>query len=198
MPPVPKSDQRKQMWMAVAAAILCRVAAMVLWHTYRFPSDHEHFWFGYESGAIARSLAAGEGFSSPFGGHTGPTAWISPIYPAICAAVFKLLGVYSDASAIVILILNSIFSGLICVPLWKLGERTVGTKVAAWSVWIWALLPFYWVWPITWVWETSLSALLTTWAILLALRLREKQGKRPWALFGLFWGGVALSNPTLL
>ncbi len=184
--------------MAVAVAILCRVAAMVLLVTYQFPAGHNHFAFGYETGAIARSLALGEGFASPFGGHTGPTAWISPLYPAMCAGIFKGLGVYSTASAVAILTINSLFSGLVCIPLWRLGERVAGKRCAAWSAWIWAVVPFFWMWPITWVWETGLSALLTTWAVLLTLRLREQQSARKWTWFGLFWGTVALSNPSLL
>ena len=32
---------------------------------------------------LAQSLAAGRGLSSPFGGSTGPTAFLAPGYPAV-------------------------------------------------------------------------------------------------------------------
>src|SRR5579859_4845676 len=38
---------------------------------------------GAEYFCIAKSIVAGEGFSSPFQEKTGPTAWMPPILPAI-------------------------------------------------------------------------------------------------------------------
>jgi hypothetical protein len=34
-----------------------------------------------EAGNIAFSLAKGHGFSSPWWQETGPTAWLTPVYP---------------------------------------------------------------------------------------------------------------------
>src|ERR1051326_7918781 len=88
--------------VAAALAFAVRMALILIRKTYMFPPG-DPFFFGMETGSIARSLASGEGFASPFRGSTGPTAWIAPIYPALCAAIFKLLAVYSQASAIAIL-----------------------------------------------------------------------------------------------
>jgi hypothetical protein len=46
-------------------------------------------------GRVARSLATGHGYADPFGGHSGPTAWVPPLFPLILALVFKLFGVYT-------------------------------------------------------------------------------------------------------
>jgi hypothetical protein len=46
---------------------------------------------GQETGSIAASIAAGQGFSSPFYAPSGPTAWVSPVFPYILGAVFKLM-----------------------------------------------------------------------------------------------------------
>ena|SRR5580704_3423356 len=54
--------------------------------------------FGYETGRIARSIALGKGFSSPLNVDTGPTIWLTPIYPYLLAGIFKLFGVYTFAS----------------------------------------------------------------------------------------------------
>jgi hypothetical protein len=46
---------------------------------------------GYEAGAIAKSIAVGDGFSSPFREPTGPTAWMMPLYPYLLALVLSCL-----------------------------------------------------------------------------------------------------------
>src|ERR1035438_7862954 len=51
--------------------------------------------FEQETGSIARSIAAGSGFSNPFGRPTGPTAWLTPVYPLLVVAVFKIFGVFT-------------------------------------------------------------------------------------------------------
>ena len=59
--------------------------------------------FGAEVCSIAEHIVRGQGFSSPFYQDTGPTSWIAPVYPYLCALVFRLFGIYSAASAIVLL-----------------------------------------------------------------------------------------------
>lgn len=159
----------------------------------RFP-----FGFGYETGAIAYSLATGHGFSSPFGGSTGPTAWVAPLYPAMCAGVFKIFGCFTFLSGFVILSINSIFSALTCIPIVKIGELTLGRKVGLWSGWIWACGLCFMRWPTTWVWETAISAFLVSVLFLVTLRLAKQPDNKAWVRFGLLWGVTALTNPTLL
>ena len=52
----------------------------------------DHMLFGEEMGRIARALATGFGFSDPFRGHTGPTAWVGPLFPLILGGVFRSSG----------------------------------------------------------------------------------------------------------
>jgi hypothetical protein len=63
----------------------------------------ENLPFGYELGAVAASIASGHGFSSPLRWFaSGPTAWFAPIYPYLAAGVFKLFGIYSYKSYLVL------------------------------------------------------------------------------------------------
>src|SRR6266436_1912678 len=63
--------------------------------------------FGLELVRVARAIATGEGFSSPLHDmDTGPTAWFTPIYPYLLAGIFKLWGIYSDMSRVIIATLN--------------------------------------------------------------------------------------------
>lgn len=182
----------------VGIALLLRVGWIVLGHTYKFKSTDNNFGFGWEMGRIGASLASGHGFSSPFDAGTGPTAWEPPLYPYLIAGVFRVFGIYSRASAIVLLTINSVFSALTCVPIFLIAKRIFSKKVAVGSAWAWALLPNVMYWCTKWVWETSLSALLLAMLVWLALTLEDRDGWLPWVQFGLLWGIAALNSTVLL
>ncbi len=188
---------RPTTWI-VAIAFLLRVGWIVIGHTYKFKPSDDNFGFGFEMGRIAASLASGHGFSSPFGPATGPTAWEPPLYPYLTAGVFLLFGIYSKASAFVLLTLNSAFSALTCIPIYLIARKMFSEKVALGSAWAWALLPNVMFWCTRYVWETSLSALLVAVIFWLTLELEHRDGWRPWIEFGLLWGIAALNSPTLL
>ena len=184
-------------WIATVALGL-RVAWIFLAHTYRFKSANDNFGFGFEMGRIARSIALGEGFANPFEGLTGPTAWEPPVYPFVMEGVFKVLGIYTRASAIFMLCLSSVFSATTCVPIFLTGKRCLNERVALWSAWAWAVLPPIIFWCTRWVWETSLAALLLALIFWLTLCLEEMDGLVPWAAWGVLWGVAALTNTSLL
>jgi len=178
-------------------ALLLRVGWILIGHTYKFKSTDDNFSFGWEMGRIGASLASGHGFSNPFGPATGPTAWEPPLYPYLTAGVFLVFGIYSKASAFVLLTLNSIFSALTCVPIFLIARRMFSEKVAVGSAWTWALLPNVIFWCTRAVWETSLAALLLTTIVWLALTLEDRDGWMPWFQFGLLWGITGLSSTSL-
>jgi 4-amino-4-deoxy-L-arabinose transferase-like glycosyltransferase len=182
----------------VAIALLLRVTWIVIGHTYKFKSSDDSFGFGWEMGRIGASLASGHGFSSLFGPSTGPTAWEPPLYPYLTAGVFLVFGIYSKASACVLLTMNSVFSALTCVPIFRIARRIFSERVAVGSAWAWALLPNVLFWCTRAVWETSLAALLLTAIFWLALTLEDRDGWMPWLQFGLLWGITALSSTSLL
>jgi hypothetical protein len=207
------------------AAFLLRVLVIVIGHTYKIRSELDHFNFGFEAGRIARSLVQRQGYANPFNGPSGPTAWLPPLYPLLMAAVFKVFGVYTNAAALAILVCNSLFSAAIAPAVYEIAVRVFdarglarrGSKeampVALWSAWLWAVYPAALQYAVHWVWEMSLSTCLFTWAMVVALRLREDRFQVPgsrsqiagslsplslWAGFGWLWGLVALSNASLL
>ena len=184
-------------WIVTVALIL-RVGWIIVGHTYRFKASDDNFGFGWEMGRIAASLASGRGFSNPFGPPTGPTAWEPPLYPYLTAGVFTVFGIYSKASALVLLSLNSLFSALTCIPIFLIARKIFSEKVAIGSAWAWTLLPNVMFWCTRWVWETSLSALLLATVFWLALTLEERDGWKPWLWFGLLWGIIALNSTSLL
>jgi len=186
-----------QFWM-VAIALFLRVGWIIVGHTYKFKGLQENFGFGWEMGRIGAAIASGHGFSNPFVAPTGPTAWEPPLYPYLTAGVFHLFGIYSRASAFVLLSINSVFSALTCIPIFLIARRIFSEKVAVGSAWTWGLLPYVMYWCTRWVWETSLSALLLAVIFWLALTMEERDGLKPWLWFGLLWGIAALNSTVLL
>lgn len=173
---------------------------MTLGHTYRFSHEMDNFGFGWETGRIARSLAAGQGFANPMHGTTGPTAWVAPLYPVLLAGIFKLFGTYTLLSSWVCLALNSVFSALNAVVLYRVAERLFSRSAAVWSAWIWSAFPYCWYWAIHWQWETALATLLLSLDLLLVLRIAddEQSARKNWLWFAGINGAIALTNPSLL
>jgi 4-amino-4-deoxy-L-arabinose transferase-like glycosyltransferase len=182
----------------VTAAFALRLGWILIAHTYKFKTVDDNFSFGFEMGRIGRSLASGQGFGNPFNGLTGLTAWEPPLYPLLIAGVFRWFGIYSPASAFILLSINSVFSALTCIPIVLIAKRCFSEPVALWSGWLWAVLPPVMFWCTRWVWETSLAALLLAVIFWLALVFEETEGWRPWLWFGLLWGVSALTNTSLL
>src|SRR6266446_6263705 len=162
---------RHSVFFIVLVALLLRLAVITVGHTYRITPRRDHFQFGWEMGRIARSIALGQGFSSPTDLNSGPSAWAPPVYPYILAGVFKVFGVYSQLSAWVIFTFNSIFSALTCLTLYRIAQKIYGVTAARATAWTWALFPYAVYWPARVVWEMSLSAFLLSWALWLTLSL---------------------------
>ncbi len=210
-PPSPFRAPSAMFW----AGLLIRVLYITLAHTYRVRLGEDHLQFGWEMGRVARALATGHGFADPFTGHTGPTAWVPPLYPLLLAAVFKLFGVYTAKSAWVILAINSIFSAATSPVVYEIAARCFqhatpsgrAKKIALWSGWLWALYPGAMQYAVRWIWDMAITAFLFSKVIVLALRARgigEPSGPRAtqttqrWATFGILSGLIALLNSTLL
>jgi len=190
--------------------LVVRVLYMTLAHTYRVRPGEDHFQFGWEAGRIARALVTGHGYADPFSNvwvaHTGPTAWLPPLYPLLLAGVFRVFGVFTPASAWIVFAIQSVFSAATALAVWEIAIRCFSRRVALWSAWIWALYPAALQYAVRWPWEMTITTALFTFAIALAIRMRgvgiPQEGSRSltrqWMLFGLLWGLIALSNATLL
>jgi hypothetical protein len=150
-----------------------------------------------ETGNIAYSLAAGHGFSSPYWQETGPTAWLTPVYPALVAGVFLVFGIHTAHSFFAIVFLNILFSTAVCVPLFYAGKRVGGLGVGSGAAWLWAVFPNAIIIPYEWVWDTSLAALLMATILWTTIELADSQSMRNWCGYGLLWGFALMTNPSL-
>ena len=154
-------------------SFLLQVLAIAFLHAYRIRTADNHFGFGWEMGCVGRAIASGRGFSDPYCAGTGPTAWEPPLYPYLIGAVFKLFGIYTAASAWVLLSINSLFSALTCIPIYLIARKVFDDRVARWSAWTWALLPYTWYWSIHWIWDTTITPFVLSLIFLVSLVLAE-------------------------
>ncbi len=182
----------------VFVALAIRLVVLVFLLPEQLDPQRDHWHFGYETGRIAKSIVEGRGFSSPLFGGTGPTAWMTPVYPFLVAAVFKIFGVYTKVSAIVLLSLNALMSALVCVVVFLIARISFGGRVAKWSGWAWAFCPYAIYFPVERIWETWLATLFLSVLFLLTLKLENEDSLSQWIVFGLLWGLEALTSPAVL
>jgi 4-amino-4-deoxy-L-arabinose transferase-like glycosyltransferase len=170
----------------------------VLWRKLYVPVPGAPRPFGMEVCSIAAHLARRQGFSSPFVQDTGPTAWVAPLYPFLVSLVFRLFGIYSAASAAVMLGIQCAMAAATGVCIHMLGRRTFGERIGYWAAWIWTLSPIFFRWPASWIWDFAASGLLLALTFLLTLDVAQTGSRRQWVLLGVLWGVTALTNPALL
>lgn len=153
--------------------------------------------FQQETGNIAYSLAEGRGFSSAFRTNSGPTAWLTPVYPLLVAGIFKVFGIFTPRAFLAAVFLNTVFSTAVCMPLFHAGKRVGGLAVASAAAWLWAIFPNAVMMPFEWIWDTCLSALLAATLLWATLALAESEKLRDWCAYGLLWGLALMTNPAL-
>ncbi len=150
---------------------LVRLAVVALLYKTFLTPERDHWEFGYEMGHIARSLAIGHGFADPFWGASGPTAMLTPVGPALIAGVFLLFGVFTKASALAYLALNTLLSAFTAVPIYFIARRGFGSSPALAAAWTWAFFPNAIRLSAGTMWYHGTAALELSLLVLLALRL---------------------------
>jgi 4-amino-4-deoxy-L-arabinose transferase-like glycosyltransferase len=188
----------EERWYALGILLVAISARLlILWFAIvRFPHD----WLysrGIELGTLAQSLVAGKGLSSPFGGSTGPTALLSPGYPAVIAVFFRIFGSFTFAAAIAVMTMQLLLSVTTVLAIMFVARWCFGVRAANLAGIFWALsLPILWMPTI--FWETCLSTLILVGMIALALCSARSSSSLLWALMGAYCGLAVLVNPALL
>jgi hypothetical protein len=153
--------------------------------------------FENEVGSVAQALVQGQGFCCLFRQPTGPTAWLTPVYPFLLAGIFRAFGIFTIGSFYAAALLNCIFSASVALPLYFAAKRIGGVRLAVVGAWIWAIFPSGIMIPTEWIWDTALSALLASVLLWAPLALEDSFGTREAVAYGLLWGFSLLTNPAL-
>lgn len=192
--------QRLVSSVTLIATVALAVRFAVLWWTWhRAAPAVPNEPYGYELGCVAKSIASGKGFSSPLPFFdTGPTAWLSPVFPYVVAGIFKIWGIYSVKSHVTIQIFNCVCSALTIFPIYAIAKRSFGASVAAGASWLWVVLPDATHVPIADLWETSLAALFFALLFWATLAMRGERSTAKWAGYGALWAVGGLINTSLI
>jgi 4-amino-4-deoxy-L-arabinose transferase-like glycosyltransferase len=188
-------DSRRQTLLVLGLALVLRLFGA--WYAF---AHFAHGWFflrGTEMGLMGKAIVSGHGLASPFGGETGPTAMFAPIYPLVVAAVFRIAGVATNASAIALVAINMAAELTTIWLMMRVARSCFNPPAALIAGLIWTLSPTLWFLP-TIFWDTSLTLCLLMGLIALALRLKACSTATMWAGFGAYCGFVALFNPALV
>ena len=151
-----------------------------------------------EYARIGGSVAEGKGFANPFGGTTGPTAWMPPALPAILAGLYWVSGGNRTFAMVVLIglqVLVLVGTGLLVLALARQTAGRVGTGVAA-AAFLAGLAGHF---------HLYFQRTDDCWLVLLALDLvvvgfawfRPLHRWRGAAGWGLLGGLCALSNPIV-
>jgi hypothetical protein len=187
--------QNRSLVVILAVALALRLIAL---HSF-FTSHPRTYLFAhpYEMGLVANSLIHGLGYSSPFGGATGPTAIVAPGYPTLIAPVFLLFGSYTFASALAITGLQVVVSLITIWLMMHVCREMLDVRTATLAGAFWAVsVPLLFIPAI--FWETSISACALVGIVALAIRCHRDPTKSAWILLGVCCGIAALINPALL
>lgn len=193
--PASKAPDSRVYHLAIMALALTLRLAMML----SIAKGDPRYWFfnqASEYGCLAQSMISGHGYASPFGGSTGPSAFLAPGYPLLVAGAFQIFGAYSAHAAVALLSMQLVFAELTLLVLMMLAKRVLGGRTANLAGVLWAVSPPALALPALF-WETSLSMLLLTGVMLLAISCADHLGHRCWATLGLYSALAMLVNPSL-
>jgi hypothetical protein len=189
-------QQRRVLLFIVLTSFLLRITLVLALRTYDIPAEQDHFLFAYETGRVARSLAEGRGFASPFPMPSGPTALLPPGYPIVLAGIFELFGVYTATSAAAALGLNCVFAALTSIPLFLLGAEIFNPAAGLMAAALFALYPPS-IWhSISTIWDTNLFTLCLAVSALALSRAVVAMQVRSWAAAGALIALTSLVNPA--
>ena len=153
---------------------------------------------GIEMLGVAKSLSTGAGFSSPFGIPTGPTAFVTPVYPGILSLILRIFGQQTSASAWAIVLMQCLVSALTVIPVFAIALSVFDLRVAKSAAWIWALFPYAVILPTNIIWESSSSALALAAGVYLQLRAFHSAQPSRWTIAAVWWAGACLLNAAFL
>lgn len=180
-------------WMIVTALVLRLSVVPFVYHEWLSPYNLAHF----EQGNVARALLAGEGFGSAFPSHQ-PSAVLTPVYPLLLAALFRIFGEQTTLAVLAMLAVNCLFSALACAPIHRFAQRGFGPRIALRTGWGWALSPYGIYFSAEWAWSTHLLLLCLCWMLCLAQQIERSSNIILWIAFGALSGFAGLVEPSIL
>ena len=186
------SLSRKYLLLIFVTTVVVRIVCMVILRSWNF---YDHWSFGWEIGKIGQSLALGHGISVENIPH--PLAKFPPVYPLIVGGIFAVFGIYSTASAVMLFLLQSVFSAFTATFLAILGSHFFGRKEGLIAGFVWAFYPSSILYSVKYVWYSEFDIMLVLFLIIIAFRSMTLSLPVRAAILGGLSGLIVLTDSTM-
>jgi 4-amino-4-deoxy-L-arabinose transferase-like glycosyltransferase len=180
------------------SALALRLIVLALLAPQRAATGGNAWDFGHEEACLGQSIWLGHGLSDPWGHGTGPSAWLTPPYPALLAALMWMFDGVNPPLALTLFVIQAVASAATCVMLVQLGKN-LGARAAGW--WGGALFAIYppSIWnAVNVVWDTTFVAFGTVLCLVALTRADALARTSRVVGLGLSWGALVLLNPAPL
>ena len=187
----PLTDGRLLRWI-VAAALLSGFC-------YLLTPAHQ-FEDGFsEENHIARHIAHGQGFLSPFDDTASapPTSWCPPVYPFVMSLAYRVCGDRSEAVFGVIVSFNILCRAACAAALFVLGKQFADRNVGALAALMFLIHPMF-LHVVDSIWDNFLALAMFLWLLCWTLRLAKSDqiSKTEIAALGASLGLLLLTNTS--
>jgi hypothetical protein len=189
-----KSPDTGRLHAGIVLLVSLILQTLVILASYHFAAIPPLTSWGFENIAIARSLHAGNGFSSPFFSPSGPTAFIAPGYPLLLAGIMKIFGTGSAAATFAIVLQVLCVLGTVFFVM-KVAQNQFGNNVGNLAGLICVFSPATLIMPVK-IWDTSVSALLVV--LIFAAVVSGQVTRARFVPAGVLCAIAGLINPSLL
>lgn len=192
----PSRPRPRELWILFAAALAVRAALLVAFDTPGSVGGKTPWAWGCEPVCLADAMSRGDGLADPFGVRTGPSAWLTPVYPGLIALGLAVGGGVSPVAALVVFGVQAVASALTAVALVALGARLGEPRAGHWAGWAWALHPAAAWHAIHQTWDATLVAAGLTGFVWLAVVVGRAPRAAGVAWLGLAYGALLMVNPA--
>jgi 4-amino-4-deoxy-L-arabinose transferase-like glycosyltransferase len=179
-----------------AVALAVRLLAILVLGTAAEAEGKLAWDWGWEPASMAAALAGGQGFGSPFGVETGPSGWLTPLYPLIIAACLHVFDGVNAASATALFTLHALVSAWTVLLVARLGEVLRQPQVGRWAAWLFAFYPASIWYAAGRVWDSTLVAAALLAFVVALLRSGPQPTLARTAKLGAGYGAMLLLNPA--
>jgi hypothetical protein len=163
---------------------------MVALQSWKLPDQWQ---FGYELGGIGKNIAEGNGFAM----FTGLTAKFPPVYPIFIGGVFAVFGIFSQVSAAVLFLFQSIQAAVTAACLVVIGSFFFGRKQGLVAGLLWAVYPSSIFHSVVRIYYSELALMIVCLLIVLAISKKPLNLIARVAAFGGLTGVLILTDSTM-
>lgn len=184
------------LWFVFAVALCLRAALLFGVQNPQEVLGQSPWAWGQEQASLGASLARGEGFADPFGHGTGPSAWLTPLYPGLLAVLFRLFGGVTAEAGLALFLLQGLASAATVLWIDRIGALLGARAAGRVGAWLWALHPIAAWYAVHKVWDTSLVSAGTALCLWWTLRAGRAPSAARAGRLGLAFGTLLLLNPA--